>query len=328
MQSSNNLPQKSKMRSNLYGWLGDRIFFIIITILSLILMGTTLLLALVLFGDGAPAFKEFGFFQFIAGKTWDPGLTLQFGTYPFILGTLVTSIGSLILSFVPAIAVAVFMVEYCPKWLASIIDTLINLIAAIPSVVIGIWGIFVLVPWVRETLYFPLYYWALDHAPATLPIIGNPIGYGLLTATIVLTIMIIPYTTVLTAEAIRKVPRDQREAAYGLGATKLEVIWMAILPYARGGILSGSMLSFGRAIGETMAVAMLIGNSNSLPFTLLGPAATMPSVIVNEFREAVGNMHLSSLMAIGFILFLISLTVNLTALWLQKKFAVAGGRAV
>jgi phosphate transport system permease protein len=153
-------------------------------------------------------------------------------------------------------------------------------------------------------------------------------GYGLMTATVVLALMIVPFTTALTRDALRSVPIEQREAARALGATKWEVIKMAIIPYARGGILAGAILSFGRAIGETMAVAMLIGNKNTLPFSIFGAGATMPSVIVNEFREAVENLHLSSLMAVGFTLFLISIVVNLIAAYITRKLSIKGGKLV
>lgn len=285
-------------------------------------------MAYVLYIDGLSSIKEFGFWGFLFGRIWDPGSRMEFGSLSFIIGTLITSIASLAISFIPAIAVAIFTAEYSPRWLSHIIDNLINLIAAIPSVIIGLWGIFILAPWLRDNVYMHVFLFCTDYYPALLPFIGNPIGYGMTTATLVLAIMILPYTTSLTVEAIRKVPKEQREAAYALGATKWEVIRMAILPYARGGILAGVMLSFGRAIGETMAVAMLIGNKNTLPFSLLGPASTMPSVIVNEFREAVENLHLSSLMAVGFYLFIISLAVNLIAAYIQRKFSMTGGRAV
>ncbi len=314
--------------SPIYRWLGDRIFSVTVFLLGITVIVCTILMAVALYGDGSAALSEFGFFGFLRGKVWDPGASMQFGTWPFLVGTLITSLVSLAISFIPAVAVAVFTAEYSPKWLSHIIDNLINLIAAIPSVIVGIWGIFVLAPWLREKVYMNVYLWALDSAPGLMPILGNPIGYGMTTATLVLAIMIIPYTTALTVDALKQVPKEQREAAYALGATKWEVIRMAIIPYARGGILAGAMLSLGRAVGETMAVAMLIGNKNTLPFSIFGPASTMPSVIVNEFREAVGNLHLASLMAVGFYLFLISLSVNLFAAWLQRKFSMTGGRAV
>ena len=312
----------------LYRWLGDNLFLAFVVVFGLTVMGLAVALAVVLYREGAAAITGFGFFGFLTGTTWDPALKLEFGALPFLIGTLVTSVAALALSFLPALAVAIFSAEYAPRWLAHIIDGLVDLIAAVPSVVVGIWGIFVLTPWLRETFYMPVYLWAAESHPGLLPILGSPIGYGMTTATIVLAMMIVPFTAALSRDAIRLVPKEQREAALALGATRWEVIRMAVLPYARGGIIAGAILSFGRAIGETMAVAMLIGNKNTLPFNILGAAATMPSVIVNEFREAVENLHLSSLMAIGFYLFLISLIVNLFAAYLQRKMMVSGGRAV
>lgn len=306
----------------LYRWLGDRIFAWVVVVLGASIIVLAGLMAWVLWADASVPIREFGFFGFLTGTTWDPVIQVRFGAWPFFLGTLVTSIGALALSFFPALGVAIFTAEYAPRWLATIIDYTVDLLAAIPSVVVGIWGIFVLAPWLRNTFYMPTFMWLAEHAPGLLPYLGNPTGYGMLTATLVLALMIVPYTTALSRDAIKLVPASQREAAWALGATRWEVLRMAVLPYARGGISAGAVLSFGRAIGETMAVAMLIGNANRLPFTLFGPAATMPSVIVNEFREAVVNMHLLSLMAIGFYLFLISLVVNLAAAYIQRKLVV------
>jgi len=314
--------------SALYGWLGDRIFSSAIFVLGFIVIFTTVAMAISLYFSGSEAINKFGFFGFMTGRVWDAAISMEFGTWPFIVGTLVTSLAALALSFLPAVAIAIFTAEYAPKWLGYIIENLVNLIAAVPSVVIGIWGIFVFTPWVRDSVYMPIYLWSLESAPSLTPILGNPAGYGMLTATIILTIMIIPFTTALACDSFRMVPKEQREAASALGATKWEVIRMAVIPYSRGGILAGAMLSLGRAIGETMAVAMLIGNKNTLPFTVFGPGSTMASVIVNEFREAVENIHLASLMAVGFYLFLISLAVNLIAAWIQRKYSATGGRAV
>jgi phosphate transport system permease protein len=311
-----------------YRWLGDRIFAVVILLFGLTVMTLAVSLAVVLFREGAPAITAFGFFGFLTGTTWDPAIRLEFGTLPFLIGTIVTSVAALTLSFFPALAVAIFSAEYAPRWLAHPIDSLVDLIAAVPSVVVGIWGIFVFAPWMRETFYMPVYFWAAENHPGLLPILGSPIGYGMTTAVIVLALMIVPFTAALSRDAIRLVPKEQREAAWALGATRWEVMRMAVLPYARGGIIAGAILSFGRAIGETMAVAMLIGNKNTLPFTIFGAGATMPSVIINEFREAVENLHLASLMAIGFYLFLISLIVNLIAAYVQRRMMVSGGRAV
>ncbi len=312
----------------IYRWLGDKIFLIVVFILGLSIIFLAFSMAWVLYDEGSLAIKEFGVIGFLKGSVWDPGVRLVFGALPFLFGTMVTSVVAIAIAFFPAIAIAIFIAEYAPKWISNIIENLVHLIAAIPSVVVGIWGIFVFAPWMRETLYVPAFNWVSNYHPSFLPLLGNPMGYGMTTATIILALMIIPYTTALAKDAISQVPKEQREAAWALGATRWEVIRMAVLPYARGGILAGAMLSFGRAIGETMAVAMLIGNKNTFPFSIIGPAATMPSVIINEFREAVENIHLSSLMAIGLALFVISLLVNLIAAYITRKFSITGGQVV
>lgn len=317
-----------KLPNIIYLWLGDKIFTVVTVVLGISIILVTLGMAWVLFQEGSLALFEFGFFDFITGTTWDPAVQLVFGAWPFLFGTLVTSAAALFISFFPALAVAIFSAEYAPVWLAEIIDNLVKLIAAIPSVVIGIWGIFILAPWLRDAVYTPITLWAENNYPDLLPLLGNPMGYGIATATIVLALMIVPYTTALAKDAIKSVPKEQREASWALGSTRWEVIRMAVLPYARGGIMAGAILSLGRAIGETMAVAMLIGNKNTLPFSIFGAGATMPSVIVNEFREAVESLHLSSLMAIGFVLFLIALIVNLTAAYIQRKLSIGGGQVV
>lgn len=327
-QSSINIKDILRDTSKIYRWLGDRIFSTVIVLLGITIILITVGMAWVLYGEGSAAISEFGFFGFLKGTTWDPAVQLKFGAWPFLFGTLVTSAIALFISFFPAVAVGIYSAEYAPRWLSNIIDNLVHLIAAVPSVVIGIWGIFVLAPWLRDTIYMPVFNWADANFPQLLPILGNPIGYGMTTATIVLALMIVPYTTALAKDAIESVPKDQREASRALGATHWEVIRMAVLPYARGGIMAGAILSLGRAIGETMAVAMLIGNKNTLPFTIFGAGATMPSVIVNEFREAVESLHLSSLMAIGFILFLIALVVNLIAAYITRKLSITGGQVV
>lgn len=301
--------------------LGDRLFLALVTVLGLSVVGLAVAMAIVLGRDAGLAFERFGFFSFLTRSSWNP-VSGEFGAWPFVLGTFITSVAALVLSFLPALGLAILSAEYAPRWLANIIDYTVDLLAAIPSVVIGLWGILVLAPFLRENVYMPTFLWAAENAPASLSWLGNPTGYGLITATLVLALMIVPFTTALARDAIRLVPPEQREAAWGLGATRWEVLRLAVLPYARGGIIAGAVLSFGRALGETMAVAMLIGNSARLPLTLFGPAATMPSVIVNEVREAVDSLHLSSLMAVGFWLFLVSLAVNLTAAWIQRRMLV------
>lgn len=310
----------------IYRQLGDRLFLVAVVLLGAGVIAIALLMLYELWVGGAEAIREFGFFDFLVSSVWNP-VTQVFGAWPFFLGTVITSLAALALSFFPALAAAIISAEYAPRWLSGLINYFVDLMAAIPSVVLGLWGILVLVPWLRNTFYLPVYVWANENAPGLLPFLGPPTGFGLMTAILALALMIVPFTMALARDAIRLVPREQREAAYALGATRWEVIRMAVLPYARGGIMAGAMLALGRAIGETMVVAMLIGNAARLPFTLFGPAATMPSVIANQFNEAVGDLYVSSLIAIGFYLFLIALVVNLAAAYVLRKISVGGGRA-
>lgn len=324
-----------KRPSALYRMLGDRVFAAVVTLLAFGVVALSLGLGYYLYLGGAQAIERFGFWGFLTGTTWDPALKKEFGAWPYLVGTLLTSFCALFLSLFPAIAAAIYAAEYAPKWLVGIINYLVDLMAAVPSVVYGIWGIFILAPFLRENLFLPAYLWTAEHAPGILPYLGNPSGYGFFTAVVILASMIIPYTTALARDAISLVPQAQREAAYALGATRWEVMRLAMLPYARGGILAGVILALGRALGETMAVAMVIGNTNimlqllgiPLLYPVFGPATTMPSVIALEFKEAVTDIHLSSLIALGFYLFLVAFVVNLAASYLINVFKVGGQRA-
>ncbi len=311
---------------------GDPLFLALVTAAGLAVVALAAAMGWVLLDEARTPLETFGFLGFLTGTTWNP-VTGVFGTWPFLIGTLITSVAALALSLVPAVAVAIWSAEYAPRWLAAIVDTFVDLLAAVPSVVLGIWGIFVLAPWLRDTVYLPVYLtlvrppeWAEPLAAvvpdAVVRALGTPQPYNMVTFTLVLALMIVPFTAALARDALRSVPVEQREAMHALGATRWEVIRRTVVPYARGGIVAGAILAFGRAIGETMAAAMLIGNSNKLPFTLFGPAATMPSVIVNEFREAVESLHYESLVAVGFYLFVVSLLVNLFAAWLQRRLTV------
>ncbi len=299
---------------------GDRVFKTIIVALSSGIILLALAMAVVLWIEASPTFSKFGYLNFLTSSTWDPVAGIH-GALPFIIGTLVTSFGALALAVLPALAVAIFTSEYAPRWLATVINYLVDLLAAIPSVVIGIWGIFNFAPFMRDAVYMPIYEWAYEHAQWMVPMLGNPSGYNIITATLILALMIVPYTVALSRDAIRLVPKEQREAAWALGSTRWEVMKLAVLPYARSGIIAGILLSLARALGETMAIAMLIGNSNRLPFTLFGPAATMPSLIINEFREAVEPLHYTSIIAVGFYLFLITIVINMIATLVQRKLA-------
>ncbi len=298
---------------------GDRLFDAIVLLLGGSILVITGLAALELFLGGEPALRRYGL-GFLVGTTWDP-VHQQFGALPFIVGTLVTSFGALLLAVPLAVGSALFVSEYAPTWLAEPVSYLVELLAAIPSVVYGFWGIFVLAPVVRSIQI------AIFMNPA-LRSIGflrsTPTGLGLFTAILILTVMIIPFTASVSRDVLRLVPQDQREAAYALGATRWEVMRHAVLPYARAGILGGVLLSLGRALGETMAVTMVIGNRTAVVDGLFGQTATMASVIANEFTEAAAGPHLSSLILVGLLLFLLTIVVNIVARVLIHRLTPRG----
>lgn len=308
----------------LYRGPGDRVFKLVVLTLSSAIILLAVAMAVVIYLEARPTFRAFGYLSFLTETTWDPVAAIH-GALPFIIGTLMTSFVALALALVPALGVAIFVTEYAPSWLAQIINYTVDLLAAIPSVVIGLWAIFNFAPWMRDTFYMPIYLWAENSAQWLVPIIGAPSTFNFTTATIILALMIVPYTVALSRDAIGQVPKEQREAAWALGSTRWEVMRKAVIPYARTGIIAGILLSLARALGETMALAMLIGNSNRVPFTLFGPAATMPSLIINEFREAVEPLHYSSIMAVGFYLFLVTIGINLLASWIQQKLSMSKG---
>jgi phosphate transport system permease protein len=308
--------------SPLYRAFGDRLFVYGVLALCLLIIGIVALMGWQLASGGSRAFAQFGILNFLGGTTWDPVANV-YGAWPFILGTGLTSLAALVLAFFPALAVAIYAVEYAPRWLGQTLQYALELLASLPSVIYGLWGLLILAPAVRSYQQ-NIVVWALENGyDALAQVLGAPIGIGMTTAVIVLAVMVIPYAASLAKDSIALVPAAQREAAYGLGATKWEVIKNAVLPYARGGILAGIILGFTRALGETMAVVMVIGNSKNLPFTVFGSATTIPSAIVNEFGEAQG-LQLSSLLALGFILFIISGAMNLLAAWVVKRMSVEG----
>jgi phosphate transport system permease protein len=238
----------------------------------------------------------------------------RFGAAPAIYGTLVSSFIALLLATPLAIGVSVFLSEFAPPWLRQPVAFFVDLLAAIPSVVYGLWGIFVLLPVLRLAV-MPFLQQTLHLR--VIPLFSGPAyGPSMLGAGLILTIMVLPYIASVSREVLIAVPRAQREAALALGATKWEMIWGAVLPFARSGIIGGVILGLGRALGETMAVTMVIGNRAQISASLFAPGYTMASLIANEFSEASGDLHLSALMAVGFVLFVITIIVNAIARWL------------
>jgi phosphate transport system permease protein len=264
-----------------------------------------------------PALRQFGF-GFLTSSTWD-AVRGQFGAAPMIYGTVVSSILALILAAPLALGVAIFLSEFSPRWLRQPLSFLVDLLAAIPSVVYGLWGMFVLLPILRESVMpFLRDTLGLGRTPF---FSGPAYGNSMLAAAVILAIMILPYISAVSREVLMAVPRSQREAALAMGATKWEMIRDAVIPYARSGILGGVILGLGRALGETMAVTMLIGNRHEISPSLFAPGYTLASVIANEFAEATTVLHTSALMACGAVLLVVTLVVNAIARWLVWSVA-------
>ena len=256
--------------------------------------------------------EKFGF-HFLATSTWDP-VAEQFGALPFIYGTLVSSLIALLIAVPLSVATAVYLTELAPLWIRQPLVSLIEMLAAIPSVILGLWGIFVMVPWLRD-YPFPF----LKHYFGWIPLFTGPIyGPCMFAGGIIIAIMILPIITSVSREILRSVPDLQREAAYGLGATRWEVTRIAVLSYARKGLFGAVILGLGRALGETMAVTMVIGNTPQIAASLFKPGYTLASVIANEFTEETTDIYLGALFEIGLVLFGVTILVNLVAQFLLK----------
>ena len=269
---------------------------------AFVLVGIVVAIGYELTRQSQLSIREFGW-KFWLTDTWDP-VAGEFGARPFIWGTMYSSILALLIAAPIAIGIAIFTSDICPPRLRKPLIFLTELLAAIPSIVYGLWGIFVLVPLVRQ-----LEIATPDALKALSLFSGPPLGVGMLSAAIILAIMVIPFTSSIAREVLQAVPRAQREGAYALGATRWEAIRMALF-YARTGIVGAVMLGFGRALGETMAVTMLIGNNPKISLSLYAPQYTMAAVIANEFTEATEELYLHALVEIGLVLFVITLLVN------------------
>ena len=294
---------------------GDRIFFGSLRAISFALIALIVGMFCLLLVESIPTFQKFGW-QFLTQTVWDP-VQLEFGALPVIFGTLVSSAIGLVIAAPLSIGIALFINEVAPKSVAAVVMFLVEMLAAIPSVVYGLWGILVLAPFCRDYLG-PL----LQNSLGFLPMFqGTPFGLGMLTAGIILAIMITPTIASICREVFRTIPIYQREAALGLGATRWEMMQLAILKASRGGIIGAMTLGLGRAIGETMAVTMLIGNRAQISASFFDPAQTMASVIANEYAEASSDGHMSALVAIGVVLFAVTLIINLIAQRIVNKMA-------
>jgi phosphate transport system permease protein len=286
-------------------------FNLILKVTALFVVALLVVICLTLLVASVPSIKTFGFGFFIE-KTWDAA-SERFGALPFLVGTLLTSFLALAISIPFSIAISIFLGEYFKEGAVStFLRSSVEVLAGIPSVIFGLWGLFLLMPLVRMI---------------EMQVGVTPHGVGILTASLILSIMVIPFSASIGREVVTLVPSDLKEAAYSLGATRFEVIKNIIIPYARSGIFAGLLLALGRAIGETMAVTMLIGNSNFLPTGIFSPANTMASVIANEFAEATG-ITASSLIYVGLVLFLVTTIVNIIGTYVIKKISLEASKEV
>jgi phosphate transport system permease protein len=303
------------MRTHGGSHFGDRAFRWLTLLMALSIFVLIALIGFELANGSKLALQKFGW-HFLVSSDWDP-VNEVFGALPFIFGTLVTSAIALVIAVPISIATAVYLTELAPQWLRQPLIMFIELLAAVPSVILGLWGIFVMVPWLRDHL-FP---W-LQKTLGFLPLFKGPIyGVSMLAGGIIVAIMVIPIITSISREILRSVPGLQREAAYALGATRWEVTRIAVLSYAKKGLFGAVILGLGRALGETMAVTMVIGNSPQFVKSLFAPGSTLASVIANEFTEATTDIHTSALFEIGLVLLGVTVVVNALAQLLLKTFA-------
>ncbi len=313
-QTHNATPTKS-IAKKLSGAYGDKVAKVFMQTVALAILALLFLMVYLLFEMSLEAIKEFGF-GFLTSTDWDP-IMEEFSALPFFYGTLVTSILALLIAAPISVMVAIFITDILPVKLGQVLGLFVEMIAAIPSIVFGLWGLFFLAPIVREQIT-PL----LKSTLGFLPIFQGPsFGIGVLTASIILAIMILPTITSISREVFKSVPQHQKEAALALGATREEMIRLAVLRPSFSGITGAIVLGFGRALGETRAVAMVIGNSSRISASLFAPGATMSSVIANEYAEASAGLHLSSLCYVGLLLFLVTLVVNSSARFIVWKFS-------
>jgi phosphate transport system permease protein len=297
--------------------IGDRVYRTLTTAFAVAIPVLLVFIAFEVIAAAWPALQKFGL-SFITSSAWDANAG-QFGAAPMIYGTVVSSLLALILSAPLALGVAIWLSEFAPRWLRQPVSFLVDLLAAIPSVVYGLWGIFVLLPILRNNI---MPFLATTLGLGNTPFFSGPAyGNSMLGAAMILAIMILPYISAVSREVLMAVPRSQREAALAMGATKWEMIRDAVVPYARSGILGGVILGLGRALGETMAVTMLIGNRHEISASLFAPGYTLASVIANEFAEATNELHTSALMACGAVLLVVTLVVNAIARWLVWRVA-------
>lgn len=300
--------------------LGDSLFKGVSFFFAVSVIALMILIFAVLVKESWLSLKAFGF-GFVYSSAWDP-VAGDFGALPAIYGTIVSSIIAIVIAVPVSFGIAIFLTEMAPAWLRGPIGTAIELLASIPSIIYGMWGLFILAPILSEYVEPPLVEYL-----GFLPLFsGAPLGIGMLPAGFILAIMIIPFISSVSRDVIRMVPSILKESGYGVGATKWEVIWKIVIPFAKSGIIGAVILGLGRALGETMAVTFLIGNSHDISMNLLDPATSISATLANEFTEAVEDIYLSSLVELGLILFVITFVVLALAKLLIARFSYDGGR--
>jgi phosphate transport system permease protein len=272
-----------------------------------------------------PAMRQFGW-GFVTTEAWNP-VTEKFGALASIYGTVVTSVLAMFVAVPVGIGIAIFLTEICPRPLRRPIGIAIELLAGIPSIIYGIWGLFIFAPWFQEHVQT-----GMVEAFADIPYLrdlfgGPPYGIGIFTAALILSIMVLPFISAVTRDVFETVPSVLKEAAYGLGCTTWEVMWRVVLPFARSGVVGGAMLALGRALGETMAVTFVIGNAHHIKESIFAPGTTISATIANEFTEAVGDLYLSSLIDMGLILFFITFIVLASAQLMLRALEARAGSA-
>jgi phosphate transport system permease protein len=308
-------PSRAKVLGRLrIGDLAFRHLTRIAALMVLVILGGAIVALII---GATPALKEFGF-NFLIEERWNP-VTERFGALAPIYGTLVTSLIAMLIAVPVGLLIAVFLTELCPMSLRRPIGIAIELLAGIPSIIYGIWGLFVFAPFLQETLQ-PFLIGLFGNVPILSTLFaGPPYGIGMLTAGLILAIMVLPFITSISRDVFDAVPPVLKEAAYGIGCTTWEVVRYIVLPYTRVGVIGGVMLGLGRALGETMAVTFVIGNAHKVSASILAPGTTISATIANEFTEAVGDLYTSSLIALGLILFVITFIVLAAARYMLLR---------
>lgn len=286
---------------------GDASFRLLSWCMAMLVFALVVLIGWELWQGSELALKKFGW-RFLAGSDWDP-VNGSFGALPFVFGTFISSMLGLLIALPLSLATAIYLTELAPRWLRQPAISLMEMLSAVPSVILGLWGIFVLVPWLRDHPFALLQKWF-----GFLPIFsGHIYGASILSAGVIVAIMMVPIITSISREVLRAVPDSQREAAFALGATRWEVTWLAVLRGSMRGIFGAAMLGLGRALGETMAVTMVIGNSPQISASLFAPGYTLASAVANEFTEAADNLYRSALFELALVLLLVTIVTNILA---------------